>query len=264
MARINAALLPVLRDFDRGLRALGVPYGVIGALVPELLLDVAPPRMTNDADVVVVVGSLAAFATLKGQLGAYGFTQTWLVHRLQHRGGGMVDLLPIDESAGDRTRVELSDGVVFNMAGLDAVIPHAMPTTIDGGLTLPLAPLPLFALLKLVAFSDRQQAKDLAGVWHCLQHYAEHDDRRYGLEHAGEPVPYEFTSAYLLGLDGRRFVDAALRQPVDAVLHRFTDPDAVVVGLVAGEGGRWADDRVRIEVFESFRWYQLAVTGTSR
>jgi len=70
MARINAALLPVLTDVDRGLRALGVSYGVIGALVPELLLDVAPPRMTNDADVVVVVDSLAAFTTLKEQLAA--------------------------------------------------------------------------------------------------------------------------------------------------------------------------------------------------
>jgi len=44
MARINAALLPLLMGVDRGLRALGVPNGVIGALAPELLPDVAPPR----------------------------------------------------------------------------------------------------------------------------------------------------------------------------------------------------------------------------
>ena len=59
MPRIEPALLPVVSDLARGLRELGVPFGVVGALVPELLLDARPARMTNDADVAVVVASLA-------------------------------------------------------------------------------------------------------------------------------------------------------------------------------------------------------------
>lgn len=39
MPRIEAALIPVVSDLARGLRELGVPFGVVGALVPELLLD---------------------------------------------------------------------------------------------------------------------------------------------------------------------------------------------------------------------------------
>ena len=66
---------------------------------------------------------------------------------------------------------------ISNMAGFDQVVPNAVPITIDGGLTLPLTPLPLYALLKIVAFSDRKAAKDLAGVLHCLQHYLEDDER---------------------------------------------------------------------------------------
>jgi len=31
--------LPVLSDLDRGLRELGVPFAIVGALVPELLLE---------------------------------------------------------------------------------------------------------------------------------------------------------------------------------------------------------------------------------
>lgn len=51
---------------------------------------------------------------------------------------------------------------MFNMAGFGQVVPHALPTEIEGGPTLPLAPLSLYALLKLVAFSD--QDADVIGV----------------------------------------------------------------------------------------------------
>jgi hypothetical protein len=48
MPRIEPGLVPVVTDLERGLRELEIPFGIIGALVPELLLDARPPRMTND------------------------------------------------------------------------------------------------------------------------------------------------------------------------------------------------------------------------
>ena len=39
MPRIEPALPSVLSDLDRGLRELGVPFAIVGALVPELLLE---------------------------------------------------------------------------------------------------------------------------------------------------------------------------------------------------------------------------------
>ena len=122
--------------------------------------------MTNDADVTIVVQSLADFETLKNRLADFGFTRTRLPHRMQHRSGGFVDLLPFSESIAPGGRLQLEEGFVFNMAGFGQVVPNALPTVVDGGPTLPLAPLPLYALLKLVAFSDRKQSKDLAGVFH--------------------------------------------------------------------------------------------------
>jgi predicted nucleotidyltransferase len=76
MPRLEPALLPVVMDLERGLRTLGVPFAVVGALVPELLLDMRPARMTNDADVTVAVESLAEFETLKDRLGDFGFVRT--------------------------------------------------------------------------------------------------------------------------------------------------------------------------------------------
>ncbi len=146
----------------------------------------------------------------------------------------------------------------MNVAGFDALVPNAIAVTIAPGVTLPVAPVPLYVLLKLVAYGDRKERKDLASVLHCLRHYREDDDARYGLEHEGELVPFEFTSAYLLGLDARPFVPSVAAS-VRPLLDRFDSPDAAIVGLVASEDRRvLVEDADRLEVFELFRWFRLA------
>jgi predicted nucleotidyltransferase len=260
MPRIDPALIPVVTDLDRGLRELGIRFGIIGALVPELLLDARPKRMTNDADVTVVVETLAEFETLKGRLAGFGFSRTRSPHRMQHRSGGLMDILPFSDSVAPGGRLQLEEGFVFNMAGFGKVVPHALPTRIDGGPILPLAPLPLYPLLKLVAFSDRKEPKDLAGVYHCLRHYLEDDERRYEVEYAGEGVPYEYTCAYLLGADGQMFLDEPLSAAVARVLDRFGDQDASVIDIVGRENGRvLLEDDERTEIFEHFRWYRRGI-----
>ena len=258
MPRIDPSLLPVVTDLERGLRELGIPFGIVGALVPELLLNARPRRMTNDADVTVTVDTFADFNALKDRLAAYGFTRTRAPHRMQHRDGGLLDLLPFSTTIAPDGRLQLEDGVVLNMAGFSHVVPNAVSTPIEGGPNLPLAPLPLYVMLKLVAFSDRRAAKDLGGVLHCLEHYLEDDERRYGVDHDGEGVPFEYTCGYLLGVDGQRFLDAALSNTVRPVLDRFDEPEADVVGIAAGERTRGVvEDQHRTEIFELFRWYRL-------
>jgi predicted nucleotidyltransferase len=258
MPRIEPGLISILTDLARGLRELGIPYGVIGALVPELLLDAPPPRMTKDADVTVAVGSLADFEALKDRLADYGFARTRLPHRMQHRSGGLMDILPFSKAIAPEGQLQLEEGFVFNMAGFAHVIPNVISTRIENGPALPLTPLPLYVLLKLVAFSDRKEPKDLAGVLHCLEHYLEDDERRYGVEHEGQGVPFEYTCAHLLGVDGRPFLDESLSQAARGVLNRFSDSDADVIGLVAREKGWLAvDDEHRTEIFNLFRWYHL-------
>lgn len=214
--------------------------------------------MTNDADATVIVQSLADFNALKDRLADYGFTRTRVSHRMQHRDGGLMDLLPFSTTIAPDGRLRFEDGVVFNMAGFSHVVPHAVSTRIEGGPNLPLAPLPLYALLKLVAFSDRKAAKDLGGVLHCLEHYLEDDEQRYGVDHNGEGVPFEYTCAYLLGVDGQRFLDTALSTTIRAVLDRFTEAAADVVGIAASDRRHsLIDDESRIAIFELFRWYRL-------
>ncbi len=71
-------------------------------------------------------------------------------------------------------------------------------------------------------------------------------------------MPFEYTCAYLLGLDGQCFLDAPLSNTVRAVLARFNEPDSDVVGIAARETRRGLiDNELRTEVFELFRWYRL-------
>jgi hypothetical protein len=93
-----------------------------------------------------------------------------------------------------------------------------------------------------------------------LRFYLEDDERRYGAEHEGEGVPFEYTGAWLLGTDGRPFVSAQVARAVGSVLDRFTDSDAEAVGMVIRESGRLAiDDAARTEVFEQFQWYRRGI-----
>lgn len=258
MPRVDPILLPLLTDLERGLRELGIGWGVVGALVPEILLDAKPAQRTNDTDVTVVVQSLAAFDALKDDLGTYGFTRDGAPYRMRHRTGGFVDILPFSDAIAPEGRLELADGFVLNMAGFRHVVPHSVPVPIEGGPALPLTPLPLYALLKLVAFSDRGAAKDLVSLHHCLKHYAEDDERRYEAEYEGTPVPFEHTGAFLLGVDADPFMDKAVEHAVGTVLHRFTDEDSEVVAVVVRGMGRIAmDDAQRQDIFDLFRWYRL-------
>lgn len=258
MARIDSALIPVLTDLARGLRELDVPFCIIGALVPELLLDSGSGRMTNDADVTVVVGGLEEFDRLKQSLVDFKFMETGAPHRLRHRDGGLVDVLPFSADLAPDGRLELQQDLVMNMTGFQYVVPNAVPVSITPDLVVPVTPVPLYILLKLAAFGDRKAPKDLASVHHCLRHYLEGDDRRYGLDHAGEGVPFEYTCAYLLGQDCQRFLDPAVTVAAHAVLDRFESTDAGVVRMILRESGHHLPEPTLLnEVFKRFRWFRL-------
>ena len=150
MARIEPTLLPVVADLERGLRELGVPFGIIGALVPGLLLEARPDRMTNDADVMVVVETLSEFDALKGRLATYGFERTRLAHRLRHTSGGhsastQLSLDPVQRNPsppsgqlvghilGQRARlrgapVNLQPAIRAHSTGFKSTVPKTVPT----------------------------------------------------------------------------------------------------------------------------------------
>lgn len=257
MTSIDPLVITVLSDLARGLRTLEIEFCVIGALVPELLLGVHPRRFTKDADVTVILDTLADFERLKERLHEFDFERTTRAYRMTHRRAGWVDLLPYSERLAPAGRLDLTRDLSFNMVGFDQVVPNAIQVQVTPELTVPVIPVPLYVLLKLVAFADRKEPKDPGSVLHCLRNYAEDEERRYGLDHEGEPVPFEFTTAYALGHDTREFQNPPLATAVSRVLGQFDSPDAVGVDTAArDEAGVFVDDERRSDVFELFRWFR--------
>jgi predicted nucleotidyltransferase len=257
MPRLDPVLQRLVVSLIRTLREFEVPCCLIGALVPELLLEDQPSHRTNDVDAVVLVPDLEAFERVREALGGAGFRVMSDPYRFEYTAGGRVDLLPYSRAIAPDGILRLSPDRVLNVAGFDRIVSATIAVTLDTGDTVPVAPIPLYVLLKLIAFADRRLVKDPASVFHCLRHYAQDDDRRYGLEHAGTLVPFEYSTAHLLGCDGKPFLDDAIRVLVAPVLARLVDSDDVLIDAIVRDGGvALLTDEHRQEMAEYFRWYQ--------
>jgi predicted nucleotidyltransferase len=250
-------LLETVTALVDGLDHANVRYCLIGALVPELLLKTPPPRLTNDADAVVQVETLEDFDRVKRVLERerYGFTRTRGPFRME-RGPGKVDVLPYSETLVPNGLLHIPPSTPFNMLGFDRV--HGTQTTaqLNDGRTVPLVTIALYALLKIVAYSDRREARDPAGVLHCLLFYEEGSDRLYGVEHEGALVDFDLAAAYLLGVDGRALLDTPLAQVVRPVVGELGDPDSSLGFRTVHEyRGGFSDDRWRSHTARLFRAY---------
>lgn len=248
MPKLDPAIERVLVALVRGLRRLDVRFCVVGALVPDLLLKERPAQATLDADVVVFVPDLAAFERVKR--GLVGFQPTKYPYRLKHESGGRADILPYSEELARDGLLRLEPDYVFNMTGFDRVAGAIVEVTLDSGDIVPVVLVPLYVLLKLVAFTDRGLQKDIGSVVHCLRNYAMDDERRFGLEHEGTAVPYEYGSAYLVGVDARPLVEEKLRRLIGPLLDRLVPP------------GIGADDDERDREQENghcLRWFRVGL-----
>jgi len=142
------------------------------------------------------------------------------------------------------------------MLGFDRVFGSQTSSKVSEDLTVPLVTIPLYALLKLVAYSDRLLARDPAGVLHCLIYYEEDSERLYGIEDQGRLIEFDLASAYLLGLDSRPLLDDLLAEAIKPTLATLTDPDSSLAFGVAREYGRGMSNEVlREQVGRLFKAY---------
>ncbi len=120
---------------------------------------------------------------------------------MQHRSGGLVDLLPFSESIAPDGRLQLEEGFVFNMAGFGQVVPNALQTVDRRRPNIAAGAAALLRAAQAGRLQRQERSpRTCAGVFHCLQHYLEEDERRYSVEHHDEGVPYQYTCACMLGL----------------------------------------------------------------
>lgn len=225
-------------------------------------------RVTNDLDISVSVelDELPARLHLLPGWSADARAE----HRWLAPGGVRVDVVP----AGPELRRAgvlhwPRSGNDMSLLGQRLVFEHSVEVRLTSDLTIRVAPVPVIAVLKMIAYQDQPHARvrDLVDLAHALDEHIEADDMRRFTEDVSAAVPsFELASAYLLGRDAGAVVNGEERAPVAAFLAKVRDerdPHGTQPRMARGAPISWQNDvdelLKRIDAFE--RGLGLAAGG---
>lgn len=261
MPKIEGDLAKALRLLHDYFAEKQIPFALVGALVPALLLSSeVGARETRDADQVIKLTSWQEWEAVIADLVKRGFKQGRgeQEHRLYY-GVAEIDLIPYGVSSGsEEVLVWPKSGNHMNMTGFADVFRCAVPTEVTPGVTLPVVPLWLFAVLKVVAYVDRKFPRDLSDLAYVLEHYeaASKESRRFELAGEIRDVTYETAGAFLLGRDARMNGSAKATALVNEFVKAINDEYHGVINTILREENRLHSDsrrRVVYQLIEAFR-----------
>ncbi len=229
--KIDEPMRQLLLRVHEVLRALEVPYIVIGAAARDMIMHyaygAAIQRATQDIDFAMQVPDWNAFETCRAALVATGFEERPQRHRLRSPERMLIDIVPfggVENAAADIHWPP--DGVrVMNMLGFREALESAEQVRIQSTppQDIPVVTPPGLTLLKLVAWTDRARdlrQKDARDLVHLFREYATlppsrdaaHDDPAL-MEFHGWNI--ELAAAQLLG----RHVRAIASDGSNALVH---------------------------------------------
>lgn len=237
---LDARLDTLLRDLDDLLRTREIPYLLTGGMAREILLyyghGCARGRETTDVDFGVTLPSWEAYADLRTSLTNSGRfrpdpkeTQR-VIHRNPSTGlETRVDLVPFGTIAGPDGKLAWPpDGShVMRVLGYTQAMASAIRLRLDESRWVPLASASGIAMMKLVAWADRGEARwgrdavDFLEVLrqhgHVLTEKELYDDYPEAMESYGFVV--EPAAAWILGKQVAGLVDDRLKDVILGALQ---------------------------------------------
>lgn len=254
------ALILVCEYFQRE----RIRFALVGALVPAILLSRDSTalrigdRETRDADHVIHLESWEDWARVIADLEKMGFRHGREEHRL-HYGSAEIDLIPY--GVGTEAEEVLTwpqTGNRMNMIGFADVLQHAVPTEVAAGVTIPIVPLWVFAVLKVIAYLDRQLPRDVYDLSYVLEYYepAGEGSRRFDVIGSPPNVTYETAGAFLLGQDIQKHSTPKAAVLVKEFVRDIHDDYHAVINAILREEKRLDSDSRRetlFRLFEAFR-----------
>ena len=245
---------------------------LVGALARDLLLHyvhgVPIIRATTDVDLAFAVADWDEFDSLREALlhsGVFG-TEQPVVHRLIHRTGVPVDLIPYGGVEGpDSSIVWPDDESEMSVLGFREAVETAVDVVLPGRVHVSTVSIPMLAVLKLIAWSHRHvraPVKDAGDLFLILSNYFKVEDsiRLYNeASHLLEDrdFDYDAAGAWLAGHDAGLLV-ARCENPkkvihyVESVLTTETDPNGPL--RLIGEVGAGEPDRKRRKRCDYATW----------
>jgi len=176
---------------------------IIGAAALLCFIDIG--RFTRDIDLVVAL-DLEDFTAFAGELRTRGWTQEGRTeHRWRGPSGSTIDLLPAGPGLRQAKRIIWPDSEFeMSLVGFEHVFTRALPFSFGEGVQYRVAPPPVIALLKIIAFTDDQNGrkKDLLDLTELFRRYDASSDRIFSDEvFAAELEEIDYANAFLLGMD---------------------------------------------------------------
>ena len=233
---VDPFIVAILELIDRLLHDAKIPYMLVGATARDLLLHHvfghAVTRATYDLDFAVLVDSWDQFAIVRQLfLEIPGFTDKGRNgQRLYYQPAGarfetIVDIIPFGKlETAERTIAWPPDAdVVMNVAAFSDVFESSLRVQVCPDLIIPVASLPGLAVLKLFAWLDRHEDRDVQDIRKLMETYTDAGnlDRLYD-EEAEELTTVNFDTtlagSYLLGKDAQRITDENVRAQLSVAL----------------------------------------------
>ena len=219
-------------------------------------------RATADVDLAVAL-ELEEFP------GALSACIGWRAHpKKEHEftspAGAKVDLIPAGPSALAAGRLRWRSGRLMSLACMDLAFQHAQSHLVQSGYSVRVAPPPVLALLKMVAFADRpaERQRDLEDLAHLLDEYVdERSERRW--TDALDCAEFDLAPAYLLGLDIQRVMRTDNHEKAVEAFLELVEPASHHHTLMRGSGPlRWkTEEHPLLRRLQAFRAGMAAGDG---
>lgn len=237
----------VLADFAAVAVRCGAPYLLVGAAARLLaaacgMLDertVRDMRATMDLDFGVQFGSWHSFERFHSHLADHFSprNQGEQIHFLHKATGIKADVIPFGPIAPDGRLPIPSRNSAFNVLGFAEALERALALPVAQGLQVPVAHDPGFVLLKIIAFGDRKEPRDLQDAMQVMRNYdTTMNTQRYFIEFAeefaAEELDYEHAKYVLLGLDIGRMASAPSNARFCGILSGLAEQDNLALAHV--------------------------------
>lgn len=233
--KIDAATVELFRTVKKTIQRLKMPYVVVGATARDLVLHhghgAVLERATRDIDFAIEIPGWDAFGALRRKLAEAGFSEGREQHRLYGPAGTIVDIVPFGQVADESVTIAWPpDGeIVMNVLGFQEACDNADRVCLDkpSGLTIPVATPPGMALLKMIAWNDRERdkrikdARDLAYLLMSYERVPTVLDALYN-DWAEISANYDWditlAAAHKLGVDAAAIVGEKTRTEIELLL----------------------------------------------
>lgn len=269
--KVPAEQVNVIRQVVHVAEGQGLRLFIVGAQARDLLLqyahDLPVRRATNDIDFGIVVESWDEFTRLRDALIASKKFQSHktMRQRLVHESGLLIDLVPFGDLEKPSGQIAWPPdfSVVMTTVGFREAYDNSIEVRIADDLIVKVASLAGLALMKIIAWDDRQFERDAQDLGLIVKHYldAGNQDRVYSqqgdcFDLLNDDFDYEKASARMLGRDVGRLLTDSSRPIIERVLSEVADQGSASVlatVMVRNNANYHSDYDLALEVLAEVR-----------